>query len=85
MPGCEGDQDLLYHAPEPLGIVLYRELRRQAEGRFFDSLAEAVVLLEGWRGECNGERIHSSLGYQTPEEFAGKTPPPTQTENQSPR
>lgn len=42
----------------------------------FHSLAEAKILLEGWRKEYNEVRIHSSLGYQTPREFAtfGKLP-----------
>lgn len=36
----------------------------------FASLAEACVILEGWRVEYNTLRPHSSLGYQTPGEFA---------------
>ena len=36
----------------------------------FYSLREAEILLEGWRKDYNGERIHSSLSYQTPDEFA---------------
>jgi transposase InsO family protein len=36
----------------------------------FGTLAEARVILESWRVEYNEERPHSSLGYQTPEEFA---------------
>lgn len=42
----------------------------------FHSLSEAKILLEGWRKEYNETRIHSSLGYQTPREFAtfGKLP-----------
>ena len=36
----------------------------------FYSLKEAEILLEGWRKEYNDERIHSSLGYQTPNEYA---------------
>ena len=35
----------------------------------FYSLAEAKILLEGWRKEYNDERIHSSLGYLTPSEY----------------
>lgn len=42
----------------------------------FGSLLEAKVLVEAWRIEYNQKRPHSSLGYQTPEEFAlcWKTP-----------
>jgi len=37
----------------------------------FGSLLEARVVIEQWRLEYNGWRPHSSLGYQTPSEFAG--------------
>ena len=36
----------------------------------FGPLREAQVILESWRCEYNTERPHSSLGYQTPSEFA---------------
>ena len=36
----------------------------------FYTLREASVLLEDWRQEYNTERIHSSLDYRTPAEFA---------------
>ncbi|MEM9284229.1 MAG: integrase core domain-containing protein [Verrucomicrobiota bacterium] len=36
----------------------------------FGALREAQVVLEAWRCEYNEERPHSSLGYQTPSEFA---------------
>jgi putative transposase len=36
----------------------------------FGNLLEARVLVEEWRREYNEERPHSSLGYQTPREFA---------------
>jgi putative transposase len=36
----------------------------------FTSLTEAKVLIEQYRLEYNHERPHSSLGYQTPAEFA---------------
>ena len=39
----------------------------------FGSLWEARVVIEQWRLYYNAERPHSSLGYQTPEEFAGRT------------
>jgi putative transposase len=38
----------------------------------FGSLREARVVMEQWRLEYNTERPHSSLGYQTPAEFAGR-------------
>jgi putative transposase len=36
----------------------------------FGSLLEAQVVIEQWRCEYNHQRPHSSLGYQTPEEYA---------------
>jgi transposase InsO family protein len=36
----------------------------------FGSILEAKVVVESWRMEYNQQRPHSSLGYQTPEEFA---------------
>jgi len=36
----------------------------------FSNLAEARIVIEDWRQEYNEERIHSSLGYLTPFEFA---------------
>jgi putative transposase len=36
----------------------------------FWSIDHARVVLESWRIEFNTEHLHSSLGYQTPEEFA---------------
>lgn len=38
----------------------------------FFTLAESKVLIEQYRLEYNHERPHSSLGYQTPAEFAAK-------------
>jgi putative transposase len=40
----------------------------------FASLHEARVILGSWQREYNDERPHSALGYQTPSEFAGRTP-----------
>ena len=42
----------------------------------FYSLEEANIMLEGWRVEYNDDRIHSSLNYLTPNEYAAsvKTP-----------
>jgi transposase InsO family protein len=36
----------------------------------FGSLLEAKIVIRQWREEYNAERPHSSLGNQTPEEFA---------------
>jgi putative transposase len=36
----------------------------------FESLAVAKVIVDQWRKEYNQQRPHSSLGYQTPDEFA---------------
>jgi transposase InsO family protein len=40
------------------------------DGEVFYGLKEAQVRLNGWRRYFNEERLHSSLGYQTPIEFA---------------
>ena len=37
---------------------------------WFRTLADAREKIGAWRGEYNGERPHSSLGYRTPNEFA---------------
>ncbi len=37
---------------------------------WFTSLADARAKIEAWRVDYNTQRPHSSLGYQTPEEFA---------------
>lgn len=39
----------------------------------FGSLLEARVILEAWRIDYNESRPHSSLGYQTPGEFARRS------------
>lgn len=39
-------------------------------GEVFYGVKEAQVRLNGWRRYFNEERLHSSLGYQTPLEFA---------------
>jgi putative transposase len=38
----------------------------------FGSLWEARVVIEQWRLYYNAGRPHSSLGHQTPSEFAGR-------------
>lgn len=35
----------------------------------FASRREAAVVVEAWRRSYNTQRPHSSLGYQTPQEF----------------
>jgi putative transposase len=42
----------------------------------FGSLLEAKVMAEQWRIEYNQQRPHSSLGYETPEEFAASCQTP---------
>jgi transposase InsO family protein len=49
------------------------KLRDECSNReIFGSLLEARVVIEQWRLYYNEERPHSSLGYRTPEEFAGR-------------
>ena len=38
----------------------------------FWSLPHARALIEAWRIEYNSERLHSPLGYMTPDEFAAR-------------
>jgi transposase InsO family protein len=47
------------------------------EREWFHSLEEAQVVIEKWRKHYNTQRPHSSLGYQTPAQFAAacKTQP----------
>jgi putative transposase len=40
------------------------------DGEVFYGVKEAQVRLSSWRRYFNEERLHSSLGYQTPAEFA---------------
>ena len=40
------------------------------DGEVFYGVKETQVRLSGWRRYFNEERLHSSLGYQTPVEFA---------------
>lgn len=41
---------------------------------WFTTLAEAQRIIENWRIDYNEQRPHSSLKYQTPEEFAANRP-----------
>ncbi len=60
---------------------------------WFTTLADARQKIESWRVDYNTQRPHSSLGYQTPEEFAaayaaarlavGSAPVPTVGQTQS--
>jgi putative transposase len=43
---------------------------------WFLSLAEAREKIEAWRRDYNQVRPHSTLGYQTPEEFAARAAAP---------
>jgi transposase InsO family protein len=50
---------------------LHSRLRDEfLDGEHFHGVRDAQVGLEGWRRYFNEERLHSSLGYQTPAEFA---------------
>jgi transposase InsO family protein len=40
------------------------------DGEVFSGVLEAQVRLDSWRSDWNKERLHSSLGYVTPNEFA---------------
>ena len=42
------------------------------DGEVFYGVKEAQVRLNGWRRYFNEERLHSSLSYQTPIEFAAE-------------
>ena len=41
-------------------------------GEVFSCVLEAQVRLSSWRSDWNGERLHSSLDYVTPNEFASR-------------
>jgi putative transposase len=44
------------------------------DGEVFLSVRQAQVRLAAWRRDYNEERLHSSLGYVTPNEFAARWP-----------
>lgn len=48
-----------------------RRLRDEClNARWFRNLADAREKISRWQEEYNSERLHSSLGYRTPNEFA---------------
>lgn len=56
---------------QPFVESFHDKLRDEFLNReIFYSLREAQVMVEDWRESYNSERVHSSLGYQTPNEFA---------------
>jgi transposase InsO family protein len=77
---AEARMDALYVEPgspwengyaESFNSKVRDELLNQEE---FTSLLEARVLSAGWKQDYNEHRPHSSLGYQTPAEFARSCP-----------
>jgi transposase InsO family protein len=58
--------------------VTYRD--ELLDGEVFHSLAEAEVVIEGWRRHHNSDRPHSALGYRppAPEVVLWPAPPTTQ-------
>lgn len=56
---------------QPYVESFHDKLRDELLNReIFYSLEEARIILEGWRYQYNAERPHSSLKYQTPDEYA---------------
>ena len=56
---------------QPFVESFHDKLRDEFLNReLFYSLREARVMVEGWRKYYNAERIHSSIDYKTPNEFA---------------
>ena len=71
-------QDDLHQARSPWENAyiesFHDKLRDECLNReIFGSLWEARIVIEQWHHDYNAERPHSSLGYRTPEEFAGRT------------
>lgn len=62
---------------QPFVESFHDKLRDEFLNReIFYSLREAQLMAEDWREHYNSERIHSSLGYMTPDEFATCELPP---------
>jgi len=55
------------------------------EANWFDSLAEARLLIEAWRTHYNHDRPHTSLGGLAPAEFAALRSPTAPYDLQTPR
>ena len=59
---------------QPFIESFHDKLRDECLNReIFGSLLEARIIIEQWRIEYNQRRPHSSLGYLTPAEFAGRS------------
>ena len=50
----------------------FRERLEYLDGEVFFGVKDAQVGLDGYRRYFNKERLHSSLNYQTPVEFAAQ-------------
>lgn len=64
----------LHSTREADGQRLHRELQRTRAARvpiehYFSSIAEARLVVGGWREDYNSARPHSALGQRTPTEF----------------
>ena len=55
------------------------------DGEVFHSLAEAKVVIEGWRRHYNSDRPHSALGYRPPAPEAVPWPTSPATRAVAPR
>ena len=53
------------------------------DGEVFRSVLEAQVRLDIWRRDYNEERLHSSLDYVTPNEFAARWTSKTMNESKA--
>jgi putative transposase len=70
---------------QPYVESFHDKLRDELLNReIFYSLEEARIILEAWQDEYNAERPHSSLGYQTPNEYAAANAKPSGATRPSP-